>query len=69
MIFPQAFHVFKIFVANPRKPQTVLDILNRNQPKLIKLLENFIPNRWDGAGVGRLEGNINRKWEGGGTLL
>jgi len=41
----EAFHVFKIFVANPRKPQSILDILNRNKPKLIKLLENFIPDR------------------------
>lgn len=41
----EAFHVFKILVANPRKPDTIVEILTRNKPKLIKLLENFLPDR------------------------
>mmetsp|Transcript_102499 Transcript_102499/g.289868 ORF Transcript_102499/g.289868 Transcript_102499/m.289868 type:complete len:407 (+) Transcript_102499:74-1294(+) len=35
----EAFHVFKIFVANPSKPQRVQHILHRNKERLVKLLE------------------------------
>lgn len=35
----EAFHVFKVFVANPHKSKPVLDILLRNRDKLI----NFLP--------------------------
>ncbi|XP_023325835.1 protein Mo25 isoform X1 [Eurytemora carolleeae] len=41
----EAFHVFKILAANPRKPESVVDILTRNKSKLIKLLTNFLPDR------------------------
>lgn len=37
----EAFHVFKVFVANPKKAQPVLDILVRNKAKLIDFLKNF----------------------------
>lgn len=37
----EAFHVFKIFVANPRKSKQVLEILLRNKEKLIKFLDKF----------------------------
>lgn len=37
----EAFHVFKVFVANPKKTDGVLDILLRNKDKLIVFLNNF----------------------------
>ena len=39
----EAFHVFKVFVANPEKPQAIIDILANpiSKPKLIDFLTNF----------------------------
>mmetsp|Transcript_25465 Transcript_25465/g.55366 ORF Transcript_25465/g.55366 Transcript_25465/m.55366 type:complete len:363 (+) Transcript_25465:82-1170(+) len=37
----EAFHVFKVFVANPNKPQPIIDILTNNRAKLLKYLEEF----------------------------
>jgi len=37
----EAFHVFKVFVANPNKPPAILDILLKNQQRLIKFLSAF----------------------------
>jgi calcium binding protein 39 len=37
----ESFNVFKVFVANPKKSKTVLDILIKNRDKLILFLENF----------------------------
>ncbi|KXZ56674.1 hypothetical protein GPECTOR_1g607 [Gonium pectorale] len=37
----EAFHVFKVFVANPNKPQPIIDILANNREKLLKYLEDF----------------------------
>jgi len=37
----EAFHVFKIFVANPKKSRPVIEILIRNQKKLIEFLKKF----------------------------
>ena len=37
----EAFHVFKIFVANPNKPDVVLDILTRNKKNLVDYLGQF----------------------------
>jgi len=37
----EAFHVFKVFVANPNKPRAILDILLKNKQKLIPFLVNF----------------------------
>jgi len=37
----EAFHVFKVFVANPKKPQAVLDILVKNKNALITYLNDF----------------------------
>ncbi|KAL0241476.1 hypothetical protein GEMRC1_006711 [Eukaryota sp. GEM-RC1] len=37
----EAFHVFKIFVANPNKPDDISNVLSRNSQRLIKFLENF----------------------------
>ncbi|XP_065573841.1 protein Mo25-like [Artemia franciscana] len=43
----EAFHVFKVFVANPNKPKPILDILLRNQEKLVDFLSNFHTDRSD----------------------
>lgn len=37
----EAFHVFKVFVANPKKPETICQILVNNRDKLIAYLKNF----------------------------
>ncbi|KAJ1510187.1 hypothetical protein HMI54_014743 [Coelomomyces lativittatus] len=37
----EAFHVFKIFVANPNKSKSVSDILLKNREKLLQYLSNF----------------------------
>nr|CAG4645569.1 EOG090X07E2 [Lynceus sp. MCZ IZ 141354] len=41
----EAFHVFKVFVANPNKPKPILDILLRNQDKLVDFLTKFHTDR------------------------
>jgi len=41
----EAFHVFKVFVANPNKPKPILDILLRNQEKLVDFLSKFHTDR------------------------
>ncbi|KAI9142417.1 calcium binding protein 39-like protein [Paraphysoderma sedebokerense] len=43
----EAFHVFKIFVANPKKSKSVSDILLKNKEKLITFLGNFHNDRTD----------------------
>lgn len=40
----ESFNVFKVFVANPKKSKTVLDILIKNRDKLIMFFENFQTN-------------------------
>jgi len=37
----EAFHVFKVFVANPRKPDNITLILFNNKDKLVNYLRNF----------------------------
>lgn len=37
----EAFHVFKVFVANPKKPEAISQILLNNREKLIAYLKNF----------------------------
>jgi calcium binding protein 39 len=37
----EAFHVFKVFVANPNKPAPILRILVKNKEKLATFLANF----------------------------
>jgi calcium binding protein 39 len=41
----EAFHVFKVFVANPNKPKPITDILLRNKEKLIEFLSTFHSDR------------------------
>uniref|UniRef100_T1IVG3 Protein Mo25 n=1 Tax=Strigamia maritima TaxID=126957 RepID=T1IVG3_STRMM len=41
----EAFHVFKVFVANPNKPKPILDILLRNRDKLVEFLTKFHTDR------------------------
>jgi len=43
----EAFHVFKVFVANPKKTKPILDILLKNKVKLIEFLSNFLTERQD----------------------
>mmetsp|Transcript_26985 Transcript_26985/g.75282 ORF Transcript_26985/g.75282 Transcript_26985/m.75282 type:complete len:370 (-) Transcript_26985:178-1287(-) len=42
-----AFHVFKIFVANPHKPRRVQRILYQNKDRIVKLLEAFRASKQD----------------------
>ena len=37
----EAFHVFKVFVANPKKPASIENILRRNSERLVKFLSDF----------------------------
>ena len=37
----EAFHVFKVFVANPKKPPQIETILRRNKDKLLVFLKEF----------------------------
>ncbi|GIQ88707.1 Mo25-like protein, partial [Kipferlia bialata] len=41
----EAFHVFKIFVANPRKDPGIVRILTKNKTKLIAFLTQFQPEK------------------------
>lgn len=41
----EAFHVFKVFVANPNKPRPILEILLRNKDKLVEFLSKFHNDR------------------------
>ncbi|EJT99608.1 mo25 protein [Dacryopinax primogenitus] len=43
----EAFHVFKVFVANPRKPTQIENILRRNKNKLLAFLNDFHCDRDD----------------------
>src|SRR5690606_27976645 len=41
----EAFHVFKVFVANPNKPADIRDVLVKNREKLLKFLSKFHNDR------------------------
>jgi calcium binding protein 39 len=43
----EAFHVFKIFVVNPKKTMEVAIILYNNRAKLISFLEQFHNDKTD----------------------
>lgn len=43
----EAFHVFKVFVANPNKTQPIVDILAGNKEKLLKYLTDFHTDKSD----------------------
>lgn len=43
----EAFHVFKVFVANPNKTQPIVDILTGNRDKLLKYLTDFHSDKED----------------------
>jgi len=43
----EAFHVFKVFVANPKKPPQIEGILRRNKDKLLSFLKNFHNDKED----------------------
>lgn len=46
-LFHRAFHVFKVFVANPKKPSEICSILYQNKTKLIPFLEAFQTDKGD----------------------
>ena len=41
----EAFHVFKVFVANPNKTRPVTEVLLNNKDKLLDYLETFQSDR------------------------
>jgi len=43
----EAFHVFKIFVANPKKEEKVLEMLLRNKDKLLSFMSTFQNDKAD----------------------
>jgi len=43
----EAFHVFKVFVANPKKPAQIETILRRNKDKLLSFLKDFHNDKED----------------------
>lgn len=43
----EAFHVFKVFVANPNKSDSIVDILTSNKEKLLKYLGDFHTDKED----------------------
>ncbi|KAF5340446.1 hypothetical protein D9758_013552 [Tetrapyrgos nigripes] len=43
----EAFHVFKVFVANPKKPPQIENILRRNKDKLLVFLQEFHNDKED----------------------
>lgn len=43
----EAFHVFKLFVANQNKPPEIVNILTANSSKLLRLFANLKPNKED----------------------
>ncbi len=55
----EAFHVFKIFVANPHKEGRVRNVLLRNQPKLLEFMASFQSERADEQFVEEKEFLIN----------
>jgi calcium binding protein 39 len=54
----EAFHVFKIFVANPQKPHRVQTILYKNREKLVILLESLHSNKPDDKKFGDDQRNV-----------
>lgn len=43
----EAFHVFKVFVANPNKPAEVTHVLVKNRDRLVQFLTNFQNDKED----------------------
>lgn len=43
----EAFHVFKVFVVNPRKPDTVSHVLFNNKDKLVNYFRKFHNDKHD----------------------
>ncbi|KAF7455986.1 calcium-binding protein 39-like isoform X1 [Cryptosporidium felis] len=43
----EAFHIFKLFIANPNKPPGIQKVLLKNREKIIEFLIQFQPSRTD----------------------
>ncbi|KOS16426.1 mo25 protein [Malassezia pachydermatis] len=52
----EAFHVFKVFVANPKKTPAVEAILRRNRDRLLSFLQGFLQDRTDESFIDELPG-------------
>mmetsp|Transcript_5554 Transcript_5554/g.7226 ORF Transcript_5554/g.7226 Transcript_5554/m.7226 type:complete len:162 (-) Transcript_5554:29-514(-) len=50
-----AFHVFKVFVANPSKPDQITRCLSENRDSLISYLEHFATEEQEHSEVFRME--------------
>ncbi|KAJ3282926.1 hypothetical protein HDU79_009549 [Rhizoclosmatium sp. JEL0117] len=54
----EAFHVFKVFVANPNKAKPILDILQKNKEKLVTYLTGFHNDRTGGSTEGYVDNQL-----------
>mmetsp|Transcript_13881 Transcript_13881/g.20965 ORF Transcript_13881/g.20965 Transcript_13881/m.20965 type:complete len:94 (-) Transcript_13881:148-429(-) len=45
----EAFHVFKFFVANPKKPQEIVDLLLSHKSRLLTALNEMKKHNEDGS--------------------
>ena len=43
----EAFHIFKVFVANPSKPAPVIELLRKNADRMLRFLSDFQSDRED----------------------
>ena len=50
----EAFHVFKVFVANPEKPPEIIEILSANKGKLVAFLQAFQNEKGAAAACARV---------------
>lgn len=41
----EAFHVFKVIVANPNKPADIVAVLRQNCAKLVAFLDKLLPEK------------------------
>ena len=57
----EAFHIFKIFAANPNKTQKIARILNQNHLRIIKLLERIEQDRLEDVEFGQDKAAVVRK--------
>jgi len=55
----EAFHVFKFYVANPNKPQHIVDLLLKNRDPLLGALDHMATN--DGIDYGKELPLLRRK--------
>merc|ERR1712182_75993 len=57
----EAFHVFKLFVANPKKPPEVTQILAMNRDKLLDFLDTLGESSEGDAPAGEQQGDSEQR--------